>query len=99
MIEIYENDSDDLVGVITEAQLDFLMEELEESSESDREFNIDTSTLLLLEELGADEELLEVLQNALGDGEAAEIRWEEAEERLDPLEEEESEPIPVDDVL
>ena len=97
-IEIYENESDDLVGVISEDQLDFLIGELEDTAESDRDFYIQSSTLLLLEEAGADEELLEVLQNALGDREWAEIRWEEAGEPDDREAEEDVEPVPVEDL-
>ena len=79
MIEIYDNESGDLVGEITEAQLQFLIEELEETSASDRDYYVHAPVLEMLEEAGADDELLEVLQNALGDGESVEIRWERGE--------------------
>jgi len=79
MIEIYDNETGDLVGEITDEQLQFLIDELEETSSSDRDYYLHAPALELLEEAGADDELLEVLQNALGDADGVEIRWEKSE--------------------
>lgn len=78
MIELYDNETGDLVGEITDRHLRFLISELEETSTSDRDYYLDASVLDSLEEAGADEQLLEVLQNALGNKEDAEIRWEKS---------------------
>lgn len=76
MIELYDNETGELVGEITDRQLRFLIDELEEASASDRDYFLDAPVLDRLEEVGADDQLLEVLQNALGDKEGAEVRWE-----------------------
>lgn len=76
MIRLYDTESDALLGNITEVQLEFLMSELEEESSSDRDYFITTETVDMLEENGADPELLTVLRDALADREEVEIRWE-----------------------
>ena len=76
MIRLYDTESDALLGSITEVQLEFLMSELEEESSSDRDYFITTETVNMLEENGADLELLTVLRDALSDREEVEIRWE-----------------------
>ena len=76
MIRLYDTESDALLGSITEIQLEFLMNELEEESSSDRDYFITTETVDMLEENGADTELLTVLRDALADREEVEIRWE-----------------------
>jgi len=77
MFELYHNETDEMVGQVTADQLQFLVEYLEENSDSDRDYELSVEVLEMLEEAGADEVLLEVLQDALGDDEIAEIRWEE----------------------
>ena len=76
MIRLYDTESDALLGSITEIQLEFLMNELEEESSSDRDYFITTDTVDMLEANGADPELLTVLRDALADREEVEIRWE-----------------------
>ena len=76
MIRLYDTESDALLGSITEIQLEFLMSELEEESSSDRDYFITAETVDMLEENGADTELLTVLRDALADREEVEIRWE-----------------------
>ena len=78
MIELYDNETGDLIGEISSEQLEFLQEELEETSETDRDYYLHAPALDLLEEAGAEEELLEMLHGALGDREGIEIRWEAA---------------------
>lgn len=76
MIELYDNETGDLVGEITAEQLQFLIDELEETSTSDRDYYLDAQVLDMLEEAGADDQLLEILQDALGDKAGTEVRWE-----------------------
>ncbi len=76
MIELYDNETGDLVGEITGDQLRFLIDELEETSDSDRDYYVHPPAIELLEAAGADDQLLEVLQAALGDRDGVEIRWE-----------------------
>lgn len=79
MIVLYDNDTGDRIGEITAAQLQILFDELEEASESDRDYYIHEAALELLEEADADDELVLMMSEALGDADGVEIRWEEEE--------------------
>jgi processive 1,2-diacylglycerol beta-glucosyltransferase len=76
MIELYDNEVGVLIGTITEEQLEFLIDELEETSTTDQDYYLDESMLDMLEEAGADDTLMDLLRGALGDREDIEIRWE-----------------------
>jgi len=54
-----------VVGTITEQQLDFLMENLEEEFEEDEEYFLSADTIDFLREQGADKGLLAILEKAL----------------------------------
>jgi hypothetical protein len=53
------------LGTITESQLDFLMENLEEEFEEDEEYLLMPDTIDFLREQGADRDLLYLLEKAL----------------------------------
>lgn len=76
MIKLFDNESGEVLGEITEEQLDFLMDQLEEESSEDDDYYINQDTLDMLSEAGASDELLEMLQEAIGEDGEAEIRWE-----------------------
>lgn len=76
MIEVFDNRNDALIGEITEAQLDFLMNNMEEESLEDQDYAITAMTLAYFEELGADPALVGMLRQALGDQYELVIRWE-----------------------
>lgn len=63
------------VGRITSAQLQWLVDQLEEEFEDDRDYYIDGPTLDMLQEAGADPRLIQTLKSALGSREGMEIRW------------------------
>ena len=75
MIELRDKDTGVAIGKISEAQLRFLVEHLEEEFEEDRDYYINASTLDSFEETGADLELLGILRSALGTREDMEIEW------------------------
>jgi hypothetical protein len=60
--ETYERQ---IVGTITEKQLDFLMENLEEEFEEDEEYYLSADTIDYLKEQGADKDLVAILEKAL----------------------------------
>lgn len=74
MIKVYDNATGRLVGKINEEQHEFLMEMLEEESTVDDNYFLDSATLDYLAESGADEELIEMLTEALGGSDGIEIR-------------------------
>lgn len=63
---------------IERADLDFLIDVLEEESSTDRNYYVDRDTLDYLAERGAEASLLSVLRRALGTREEMEFRWEPA---------------------
>jgi processive 1,2-diacylglycerol beta-glucosyltransferase len=79
MIDLFDNDTQSLLGQITDSQLRFLVDNLEETDRSDRDYYLDVATLELLEEEGTDAALVQLLRDALQDREGMEIRWEEAD--------------------
>jgi hypothetical protein len=75
MIRLYDEETGSAIGEITEHQLQFLFDTLEEESEGDQDYYIDEATLGLLEEEGADAGLLQMLKDALGSRPEMEVRW------------------------
>jgi hypothetical protein len=75
MIQLYDNDTQTLLGEITEQQLQFLIDQLEEESSADQDYYINRTTLEMFVEAGIDPALLALLQRGLGNREDMEIRW------------------------
>jgi hypothetical protein len=75
MIKLYNKENDQEIGEITEQQLQFLMDNLEEESEEDYDYYLNRTTLEMLERNGADRDLLGKLRAAIGDREDLEIEW------------------------
>ncbi len=69
-------DTGDDIGEITDKQLAFLVEQLEEEHEEDQDYFIDRDTLELMSDNGADPELLALLEKALGTDDSMDIAWE-----------------------
>ena len=69
-------DTGDQIGTITDAQLTFLVAQLEEEHDEDQDYFIDRDTLELLSDNGADAELMEILEKAMGDDDEIDIAWE-----------------------
>jgi processive 1,2-diacylglycerol beta-glucosyltransferase len=78
MIKLYDNETNVVIGTITEAQLRFLLAELEEEDSDDQDYYIDANTLAWLESEHGDQALLSLLREALGHRDGMEIRWVQA---------------------
>ena len=76
MIHLFDDETGAPVGTITEDQLRYLTDQLEEESAEDTDYYINRDTLDIFEQDGADPALLNVLRTALGTREEMEIRWE-----------------------
>lgn len=76
MVKLYDKDSSAPVGEITEGQLLFLIDHLEETSDTDQDYYIDLATLDMLRSEGADAELIAVLAKGLAGRPGYEVRWE-----------------------
>ena len=76
MIDLFNNNTSELVGSITEADLKVLMDHLEEESSEDQDYFIDRATLDVIGDGQATEHLMNVLRKALGAAESVDIRWQ-----------------------
>jgi len=75
MIELRDKSNGRVVGSISENQLQFLVDQLEEESSTDTDYYLNTATLDMFAENGIDPQLLALLREALGDREDMEIEW------------------------
>lgn len=75
-ITLYDNDSGAAVGDISEGDLQFLIDNLEEETSDDRDYYLRRETVAMLAERGANAALVSLLRTALGDGDGVEIRWQ-----------------------
>ena len=69
-------DKEVVIGEISDSQLAFLVEQLEEEHDEDQDYYIDRETLELLSDNGAEPELVALLEKAIGDDEEMDIAWE-----------------------
>ena len=76
LMDIEHNDE---IGIITEDQVQFLIDNLEEEGVEDQDYYIDSDSLSFLAENGCDEELLTMLTEALEDRVNIDVRYEVAE--------------------
>ena len=75
MITLRDEDTNQPIGSITEEQLQYLIDQLEEEWEEDQDYAITPLLLDIFEGQGADPELVALLRNALGGREAVNIIW------------------------
>lgn len=77
MITLFDKQSDRRLGEISEGELQFLIDELEEENLHDRDYYIDAPTLDYFATRKATPHLLALLREALGLSEGLEIRWQD----------------------
>ena len=75
MIALRDKETGADLGTISEEQLQFLVDQLEEEFEEDRDYYINGTMLEVMEQNGADPELTTLLRRAIGDREGVEIQW------------------------
>lgn len=76
MVRLYDKSNDAEIGTINDDQLQFLADKLEEEAAGDDDYYINRTTVHILEQEGADAELVSVLRSALGEREEMDLRWE-----------------------
>lgn len=75
MIQLRIKDSGTLIGTITEEELQFLIDNLEEEWEEDRDYYLNQTMLdILKNKPDAPERLMEMLEKAAGGGDI-EVEW------------------------
>jgi hypothetical protein len=76
MPKLIRLDTGDSIGEISDAQLKFLVDNLEEEHDDDKDYFIDRETMELLSDNGADPELLGIIEKAMGNDDEIDIAWE-----------------------
>ena len=76
MYQLMDIEHDDEIGIITEDQVQFLIDNLEEEGLEDQDYYIDSDALSFLAENGCDEELLTMLTEALEGRLNIDVRYE-----------------------
>ena len=79
MIKIFNKETNEFLGRISESDIAFLGEQLEEESIHDTDYYITKDTVEEFPRKGASPKLMEVLRGGLKNGNAIEIRWERDE--------------------
>lgn len=75
MIQLYDEARGTHIGDVSEEQLQFLIDQLEEESTHDTDYYISAPTIDMLEENGADATLVELLRDALGGRDGFDLQW------------------------
>jgi hypothetical protein len=75
VIDVYNKATNELLGSITEADLQVLVDALEEESSDDQDYYIDAATIDVIGDGRATDHLLHVLRKALGNDQGVDIRW------------------------
>ncbi|MEO7715576.1 MAG: galactosyldiacylglycerol synthase [Capsulimonas sp.] len=75
MTTLFDKETGAEIGAINPEQLEFLMNHLEEDSADDTDYYLNEDTLEMFELEGADERLVTLLRDAMGDREEFEVQW------------------------
>ena len=76
MVRLYDNDNESEIGQISEAQLDFLQEQLIEEALDAYTFDLSQASIGSLEMNGAEADLIAMLRKAMGGRISIELRYE-----------------------
>lgn len=74
---LYIKDSKKLLGNVTQAQVQTLVDLLEEEGATDQDYYVDKDILDYLEEEGADKDLLALIRPHVTEDDGIEIEWKE----------------------
>jgi hypothetical protein len=75
MPRLINAESGAVIGEISDEQLEFLVDQLVEEDNEDRDYFLDLETIDLLEDSGADDTLIMLLRKGLGSSEGIDVRW------------------------
>ena len=76
MIDLYNVQTNQLLGSITDADLQVLIDALEEESAEDQDYYIDKATIEYMADGRPSDHLLNLLRGAMGSSDGVEIRWQ-----------------------
>ncbi|MBT8351919.1 MAG: galactosyldiacylglycerol synthase [Deltaproteobacteria bacterium] len=75
MINLHDKNTQELIGEISEEQLQFLIDQLVEEDSTDQDYYINRDQLDQFDEKGGDETLIQMLRDAMGTKEDMDIIW------------------------
>lgn len=75
MIRLRNKETGDDLGSISEQDLQFLIDNLEEEWEEDKDYYLNRQTLEMLQGRGASAALVKTLEGAFGDRDDVEVEW------------------------
>ena len=73
---LYNKQSGAFLGSVSDADIQSLVDQLEEEHRADEDYFIDTATIEILEEAGASAALISLLRKAVGNSEGIDVRYE-----------------------
>lgn len=76
-IRLYNDKTGEFLGDVSEEDVEFLVDQLEEEYEEDRAYYVNQDTLTMLRANGAGQELLAALERAVGQNGEADVTWSE----------------------
>ena len=76
MIDLYNATTNQLLGSITEPDLQVLTDALEKESMQDQDYYVDAATIALIADGRATDHLVHLIRGALGSAEGVDIRWQ-----------------------
>jgi hypothetical protein len=76
MIDLYNVQTNQLLGSVTEADLQVVIDALEEESAEDQDYYIDKATIEYMADGRLSDHLLNLLRGAMGSSDGIEIRWQ-----------------------
>jgi hypothetical protein len=75
MVQLYDAERGTRLGEISEAQLQRLIDSLEEESATDQDYYLSAETIDMLEADGADARMVGLLREALAGRDGMDVRW------------------------
>ncbi len=75
MIQLRNKETSSLLGSISDEDLQFLIDNLEEEWKEDADYYLNRTTLDMLKSQGASVPLMSLLETAMGDKDSIEIEW------------------------
>jgi hypothetical protein len=76
MPKLYNKQSGAFLGEVSDADIQALIDHLEEEHRTDEDYFIDSATIDLLEEAGASASLISLLRRAVSKSDAIDVRYE-----------------------
>jgi hypothetical protein len=76
MITLKNKETGEFIGTISESDLQYLIDELEEEHSEDKDYWINKDQLEIFADKGADPSLIALIESALGENNDVEIIWE-----------------------